>query len=257
VIAGLSHDTAAAVAAVPAEGEHWAYLSSGTWSLLGMELDGPVINEKSRDLNFTNEQGIGRTTRFLKNMTGLFMVQECRRTWAEEGRRFSYPALTRLAAQARPFLALVDPSDGRFGKPGNMPEIIRRYCRETGQSVPQTPGQVIRCVLESLALNYRSVMEGMIEVTGRRVDVIHIVGGGSRNRLLNQFAANATGRKVQAGPVEATAAGNILVQAMALGQVRSLAESRAIVRRSFPLKSFIPRDACEWDRAFQKFKKLK
>jgi rhamnulokinase len=252
VVAGCTHDTGAAVAAVPARGERWAYLSSGTWSLLGVELPKPLINEAVRRANFTNEIGCGGTSRFLKNVVGLWILQECRRDWAQQGRHFTYETLTRLAADAEPLRSLIHPDDPRFARPDRMPDKIREFCRETGQPVPETPGQVARCVLESLALLYRQVLEKLEELTGVTVEVLHIVGGGSQSALLNQFAANATGRKVLAGPVEASAVGNALLQAMALGHIGSLSELREVVRASFPMEAFEPRDPAPWDLAFRR-----
>jgi len=257
VVAGCSHDTGAAVAAVPAEGGgSWAYLSSGTWSLLGVELEKPVINETSRALNFTNEIGYGDSVRLLKNIIGLWLVQECRRHWAEDGKTYDYATLTRMAAEARPFEALINPSDARFLPPGDMPGRIAEYCRETGQAVPTGEGGMVRCILESLALLYRFTLRQIESLTDRRVERLHIVGGGSRNALLNQFAADALQVPVLAGPVEATAAGNILVQALAVGHLKSLAEARQVVRRSFALENVVPGAASPWDEAYERFQSL-
>lgn len=256
VVASCSHDTGAAVAAVPGAGEDWAYLSSGTWSLMGVELGVPVINAAVREANFTNEIGFGGSVRFLKNIIGLWMVQECRREWARQGREYDYVTLTRLAAEAPPFAALVNPADPRFLPPGDMPGRIAAFCRATGQPEPATPGAVIRCVLESLALLYRRTLRQIEALTGRRVARLHIVGGGSQNTLLNQFTANALQRPVITGPVEATAAGNVLVQAIALGHLPSLAAAREVVRASFPLTTVEPADAAAWDAAAGRFESL-
>jgi rhamnulokinase len=256
VVASCSHDTGAAVAAVPASGEDWAYLSSGTWSLMGVELPAPVISDTVREANFTNEIGFGGSVRFLKNLIGLWMVQESRREWARQGREFDYATLTRLAAEAPPFVALVNPADPRFVAPGDMPGRIADFCRETGQPVPATPGAIIRCVLESLALLYRRTLRQIEQVTGRRLARLHIVGGGSQNGLLNQFAANALQLPVVAGPIEATAAGNILVQAIALGHLPSLAAAREVVRASFDTPTVAPAGAAEWSAAFARFEPL-
>jgi rhamnulokinase len=254
VVATCSHDTGAAVAAVPAgEGDDWAYLSSGTWSLLGVELPQPLISEKVRERNFTNEAGYGGTTRFLKNIVGLWILQESRREWARQGRELDYAALTREAQDAEPFRSLIDPRAARFLKPGDMPQKIVAYCRETGQPAPETPGQFVRCILESLALLYRVTIEELEQLTGRTVWRLHIVGGGSQSALLNQFAASATQRQVIAGPAEATAAGNVLLQAIALGHVGSLAALRQIVRDSFALQTFEPLEAESWQAAYQRF----
>lgn len=257
VVATCSHDTGAAVAAVPAdEKEDWAYLSSGTWSLLGVELSGPLINENVRELNFTNEAGYGGTTRFLKNIVGLWLLQESRREWLKQGRELDYAALIGEAKRAEPFRSLIDPRAVRFLKPGNMPERIVKYCTETGQPAPETPGQFVRCILESLALLYRLTLEEIEQLTGRTIGRLHIVGGGSRNELLNEFAADATKRQVIAGPVEATAIGNVLIQAIALGHVKSLTALRRIVRSSFALQTFEPAATADWEAAYQRFLEL-
>jgi rhamnulokinase len=238
VFTTASHDTASAVAAVPADTADWCYISSGTWSLMGVELDAPVINREALALNFTNELGFGGTTRLLKNIAGLWLLQECRRAWSAAGTDYSYEELTRLAEEARPFLARIDPD--AFSDPDAMPEKIRAACAQSGQSVPETPGEIARTILESLAFRYRDVLESLERLLGRKLGTIHIVGGGSRNRLLNRLVADIAGRRVVAGPAEATAAGNILVQAIGSGDVANLAEARAVVRRSFPVEVFLP-----------------
>jgi len=253
VIATCSHDTGCAVAAVPAEGEEWAYLSSGTWSLLGVELPEPLINAQVRAANFTNEAGIGGTTRFLKNTAGLWILQECRREWEAQGQAFDYAELNRLAESAEPLRTLIDPGDERFLKPGGMPGRIDAFCRETCQPVPETPGAYVRTILESLALLYRENIGALTTLTGRRIARLHIVGGGSRSRLLNQFAANATGLTVVTGPVEATAIGNLLIQALALGHLDSLADLRHTVRDSFSTETVTPADAALWQTAYDRF----
>ncbi len=236
VYATACHDTASAVAAVPAVGSGWCYISSGTWSLMGVEADAPVINDASLAFNFTNEIGAGGKVRLLKNIAGLWLLQECRRDWATRWREFSYEELTHMAAAAESCGAILDPNV--FLAPGHMPAQIAEHCRNTGQPVPAEPGAMCRTILESLAASYRSVLEKLETLTGRPIEKIHIVGGGSRNALLNQLAANATGRTVIAGPVEATAAGNILVQAIGAGIVSGLDEARVVVRRSFPLEQY-------------------
>ena len=255
VIASCSHDTGAAVAGVPAQEANWAYLSSGTWSLLGAEVSEPVITEQCRELNFTNEIGFGSSVRLLKNIIGLWIVQECRRDWAQSGRSFDYAALTALAAEAPPFVSLINPSDQRFVVPDNMPAKVADYCRETGQPIPRNPGATIRCVFESLALLYRHRLEQLEQLLGRKVELLHIVGGGSKNLLLNQFTANAIQRPVIAGPAEATAIGNILVQALALGHLRSLSAARDLLRKSSETKLFEPSDAKAWTETFDRFGK--
>jgi rhamnulokinase len=250
VIAPGGHDTALAVAAVPAESADFVYISSGTWSLMGTELLEPVINEQSLAAGFTNEGGVAGTFRFLKNIAGLWLVQECRRAWASEGDAFSYAELAQVAAEAAPLRSIVDPDDAEFLKSGDMPARIRAFCRETEQPAPESKGAVVRCALESLALKYRWVLERLEETLGRRLEPIHIVGGGTQNRLLNQFTADATGHLVVTGPVEATAAGNVMMQAMALGHIGSLEEGRRIVRNSFDVTTYEPTGGSAWDEAY-------
>ncbi len=256
VIAPGCHDTASAVAAVPAEGEDWAYISSGTWSLMGVELPEPVINAKALKYNCTNEGGVGGRIRFLKNIAGLWLVQECRRQWQREGREYSYAELTKLAGEARPLGALIDPDHRPFMSPGDMPGRIREFCRSTHQGEPASVGEVVRTCLESLALTYRQTLLAMEDILGRKLKVLHIVGGGTQNELLNQMAADACGIRVVAGPIEATAVGNVLTQAMALGDVKSVEELRAIVRASFELKSYQPRDGGRWAEAFERYRQI-
>jgi rhamnulokinase len=240
VFASASHDTASAVAAVPAEGNDWGYISSGTWSLMGVELDTPVINDHSLALNFTNEVGAGGTIRLLKNIAGLWLLQECRRAWALAGREYTYAELVELAAAAPSCGEKTIDPDG-FPEPGHMPERIVEHCRRRGWNTPEQPGGMVRLILESLAASYRKVLENLETLTGRRINRIHIVGGGSRNELLNQLAANTMRRTVIAGPAEATAAGNVLVQAIGAGIVSGAGEAREIVRRSFPIQVYEPR----------------
>jgi len=254
VIAGCTHDTGAAVAAVPVtEAGSWAYISSGTWSLMGAELQDPVLTGTCRELNFTNEIGYGGSVRLLKNIIGLWLVQECRRQWEREGVAYDYAELTRLAEEAEPFVSLIDPSDSRFVGPGDMPGRITEFCRETGQLAPEGPGAIIRCALESLALLYQRTLKQIETVTGEHVQRLHIVGGGSKNRLLNQLTANAVRIPTIAGPAEATAAGNALLQALALGHVDSLGEAREIVRDSFDLETYQPEDPDAWAAAIERF----
>jgi rhamnulokinase len=238
VYATACHDTASAVAAVPAKGDGWCYISSGTWSLMGVELDAPVIHDQSLALNFTNEVGAGNKIRLLKNIAGLWLLQECRRAWALDGREFSYEELSKLATAAPAAATLIDPD--AFPEPGDMPERIAEYCRTHGSVAPDEPGGMTRLILDSLASTYQKVLGNLETLLGRPIDRIYIVGGGSRNQLLNQLAANATGRTVIAGPTEATAAGNILVQAMGAGAVSGLSEAREIVERSFELQTYRP-----------------
>ena len=252
VVATCSHDTGAAVAAVPAEGEGWAYLSCGTWSLLGVEEPEPIVSKEAMAENYTNELGLGGSVRFLKNIVGLWVVQECRRHWAAAGQELSYDELTRLASEAKPLVSLIDPTDPRFGLPGDMPLKIAAYCRETKQPVPEGVGAIVRCALESLAIAYRRSLDTLERLTGQKLSRLHIVGGGSKNRLLMQMAADATGRQVIAGPVEATAIGNLLIQALALGRIKDHAELRHIVKASFPVESFQPHDHANWEAALKR-----
>jgi rhamnulokinase len=256
VIASCSHDTGAAVAAVPASSGNWAYLSSGTWSLMGVEWPQPVITDQGRDLNFTNEIGFGGSVRLLKNIVGLWLVQECRRDWAKGGKEYDYATLERLAAQAPAFVSFVNPADPRFVSPDDMPAKIAAFCKETGQPVPDRPEAFVRCALESLALFYRVTLRQLEQLIGKKIERLNIVGGGSKNMLLNQFAANALQIPVIAGPSECTALGNILVQAIALGHLPSLAAAREVVRNSFEVTMVKPQAGAEWDAAFAKFEKL-
>ncbi len=249
-----SHDTASAVASVPAPADKtWAFLSSGTWSLLGMELPGPCTTEKARQANFSNEGGLCRTIRFLKNIMGLWLVQECRNEWKRRGQTYSFAELTTMAGEAEPFRSLINPNDSSFATPGDMPERFRDYCRRTGQPAPETPGQCIRTALESLALRYRQGIDEMEDILGRKVEVLNLVGGGSQNLLLNQFTANAIGRDVVTGPVEGTAMGNILGQALATGDIPSLAAGREIVKNSIETGHYSPADQDVWAAAYRRF----
>jgi rhamnulokinase len=238
VYATASHDTASAVAAVPARGTDWCYISSGTWSLMGVELEAPLINEHSLAENLTNEVGFGGRIRLLKNIAGLWLVQECRRAWAAAGQEYTYAELTDMAASAPAYEGWIDPD--QFLEPGHMPDKIGAWCRRNSLPVPKNPGALIRAILESLAERYRQVLAALESLTGRRINTVHIVGGGSKNRLLNQLVADATGRIVVAGPSEATAAGNVLVQAIGSGLLADLEEARELVRRSFEVETFEP-----------------
>ena len=254
VVAGSQHDTAAAVAAVPASGPDFAYISSGTWSLLGAETDAPVISRGVMGSNYTNEGGVCGKTRVLKNIMGMWIIQECRRTWLKDGECEDYAGLAALAEQAEPSRSLFDPDDDRFLAPGDMPSRIREYCVQTGQPVPGTRGQISRAVYESLALKYRWAVQRLEkDILGRRVDCLHIVGGGSNNALLNRMTAAAVGKPVLAGPGEATAIGNLLVQAMALGEIGSLRELRAVVAASFETAEYLPGETGRWSDAYGRF----
>lgn len=253
VIAVGSHDTASAVLGVPGKGDKWAYLSSGTWSLMGVELPNAIINDKTFQYEFTNEGGVEKTIRLLKNIMGLWLVQECKRQWQREGQDLPYGKLTRMAAEAEPFFGYIDCDNSDFLAPGDMPARISESLSRTGQKSTNDKGQMLRAVLESLALKYRSVLKAIEDATGSEVDVLHIVGGGIQNELLCQFTANAIGRKVITGPIEATASGNILMQAKAAGQLKSIDEAREVVRNSFELKEYQPQDTTLWKRQYDKF----
>lgn len=252
VVATASHDTGSAVAAVPAEGNDWAYISSGTWSLVGVEIPAPIINRQSLAFNFTNEGGVGGTFRFLKNCMGLWPVQQCRKAWSAK-KEISFDELTQLAASARPFAAIIDPDFPGFLNPPDMPEAIRAYCQATGQTPPENPADMTRSILEGLALKYRYIFDQLQQLHPQPIRRIHIIGGGTQNTLLCQFTADATGIPVVAGPVEATAIGNIMVQAMGLGIVESPSEIRRIIANSFELEKYVPQDKNKWDKAYERF----
>jgi rhamnulokinase len=255
VVQVASHDTASAVAAAPGEGQDWVYISSGTWSLVGVELKEPVVNRESFLANFTNESGLHRTIRFLKNVTGLWILQQCRKIWSKK-QDVSYENIVEQAAQAAPFQFLLDPDAPDFLNPEDMLVAMGAYARKTGQKMPEDLGSVARSVLESLALKYRLVLEDLEKITGQKYNRIHIIGGGSKNQLLNQFTASATGKTVLAGPEEATSVGNILVQALATGLLKSQADIRSTIRKSFTIKEFRPEDTSSWDRAYSRFQEI-
>jgi rhamnulokinase len=256
VIAVATHDTASAVAAVPAKGEDWAYISSGTWSLMGVELSQPLVGEASLAANFTNEIGFGGTVRYLKNIMGLWLVQECRRDFERSGRNYSYEELMHLAGQAPAFGSVLNPDDESFILPVSMPRAFADFCRRTNQPVPMEDGAIVRAALEALALRYRWVLEKLESLTGKSLRVIHIVGGGSQNALLCQLTADCCGREVLAGPVEATAIGNVLVQAIGLKVIGSLSQAREVVKASFEVKSYQPKKDDRWEAQYQKFRSL-
>ena len=244
-----THDTASAVAAVPVtHDKSWAYLSSGTWSLMGLEIPAPVIHEQSFALDYTNEGGIGNTIRLLKNIMGLWLVQECRRHWAGEGEDLNYTQITQMATEAQPFTAVLNTDYGEFFSPGQMPQKINQYLAQTGQDSITDKGQMVRTVLESLALKYTSTMDNLKQLGGRPIEVLHIVGGGIQNELLNQLTADATGKTVITGPVEATVIGNVLMQALVAGRIKNLSEGRAIVAQSFAGKEYQPGNVAAWDQ---------
>ena len=256
VVAVAGHDTASAVAAVPAENERFAYLSSGTWSLMGIETKEPMINDESFRLNFTNEGGVDGTTRFLKNICGMWLLEQCRKEWARDGKEYTYPEIVDMATSAEPFARFIYPDDPAFANPTSMLGAISEFCVRTGQTPPQNDAEVIRTIFESLAMRYCEVLEMLEGMAPFEIDVLHIIGGGSKNRLLNQYTANAIGKRVVAGPSEATAIGNVMMQAIGAGVVGSLAEAREIIRNSVETEEFTPQDVEAWKQAYRRFKSL-
>jgi len=254
-IAVASHDTASAIVSVPAKDDNWAYLSSGTWSLLGIESPVPVVSEKTLEMNFTNEGGVEGTTRLLKNIMGMWLIQECKRIWDEE-EILDWPEIVQLSNQANPFKCLINPDDSMFLNPGNMPEAVQEFCAKSNQPVPVTKGEIARCIYDSLVLKYKFTIEQIELVTGKKIKKLHIIGGGANNKMMNQLTADATGIKVVAGPTEATATGNIMLQARALGAVGSLTEIREVVKNSFEVSEYNPSPNKKWGAAYEKFKKL-
>jgi len=247
-----AHDTASAIASVPAEGANWAYLSSGTWSLMGIETQQPLIDKETSAMNFTNEGGIEGTFRFLKNITGMWLLEQCRKEWEQEN--FSYDRLVDMAKAEKPFQYFVDPDAPDFMNPDSMVAAIYTYCIHTGQKTPETIGQIVRCIFESLALKYRHTIELLKKVSPHPIEKLHVIGGGAKNAYLCQFTANAIGMPVVAGPAEGTALGNLLVQAMALGYLDSLADIRKVARNSVETETYLPQDTAEWDKAYEKFR---
>ena len=256
VIAVAGHDTGSAVAAVPAKNEKFAYLSSGTWSLMGIETKDAIINDLSYERNFTNEGGIEGTTRFLKNICGMWLYERCRKEWPEEVQKLSHPELQGSAMQVEAFRSIINPDDAQFANPDSMIDAIQQYCRQTNQPVPETPAEICRCIFDSLALRYKQVFQWMQEFAPFKLDVLHIIGGGSLNKYLNQFTANATGATVLAGPQEGTAIGNIMLQAKAAHLVNDIWEMRQIIANSLELVKYEPTDTAIWDQAFLRFQKL-
>jgi rhamnulokinase len=254
VVLPACHDTASAVVAVPAKTKNFAYLSSGTWSLLGLELDHLVINDRAYESNLTNEGGYEGTNRFLKNIAGMWFLQQCRLTWASQGSDYGYGELTKMVESSTPFQAFIDPDHPDFVSSGDMPKRVWDFCRRTGQSVPENKGDILTVIFESLALKYRYCLDLLITTSGQKVEVLHIVGGGSQNDLLNQMTANAVQRPVVAGPVEATALGNALVQLIQLGYIKDMAEARRILASSADFKRFEPKSVPVWENRFQQFK---
>ncbi|EXX90257.1 carbohydrate kinase, partial [Paenibacillus darwinianus] len=256
VIAAAEHDTGSAVAAVPALDRTFAYLSCGTWSLMGTEVEQPVINELARELNFTNEGGVGGTYRLLKNIMGLWVLQEMKREWDRTGHAYSYPELVRLAEQAPRFGAFIDPDDPLFLHPGDMRVRIRQYCEATGQHPPDEPGEIVRCILESLALKYRYVFELTERLSGHSFNGLHMVGGGIRNTLLCRWSANAIGKPVWAGPAEGSAIGNLAVQWIAQGAFSDIWEARQAIRDSFQVTVYEPEERETWEHAYGTFRRI-
>jgi sugar (pentulose or hexulose) kinase len=255
VVKIASHDTASAVLAVPAENEDFLYISSGTWSLMGIESKEPVMNEAAAKYDMTNEGGVFGTIRVLKNIMGLWLVQESRRQWKREGKNYTFDELSAQANAAEPFRSLINPDDAAFAPAGNLPERIREYCRKTSQPVPETAGEIVRCIFESLALKYRRTAEQLEEVSGRKYNTINIVGGGTKEEMLSQFTADASHKTVCTGPVEATALGNIAMQAIASGEISDMWEARRIIRNSTEIKEYKPdtENAAAWDKAYERF----
>ena len=256
VIAVAGHDTASAVAAVPAKDEHFAYLSSGTWSLMGIETKEPIINNVSYERNFTNEGGVEGTTRFLKNICGMWLLERCRKEWGDDAPA-DYGVLLSEAMKVPAFQSLINPDNPVFANPADMQGAIKEYCRATGQHVPEGYAEICRCIFESLALRYRQVAGYLKEMASFPIDTLHIIGGGSLNEYLNQFTANATGLAVLAGPQECTALGNIMLQAKAAGAVGGIFDMRRIIAESVTMKRYEPQDKALWDEAYEKFKELK
>ena len=256
VISVCGHDTQSAITSVPCEDGNFAFLSSGTWSLFGTELDKPIVNETSMNINITNEGGFDDSTGFLKNIIGLWLIQESRRQWKREGEEYSYADLEKLALAAEPFKCFIDPDAPEFVPHGNIPERVREFCRRTGQYVPQTVGEVMRCIYESLAMKYRLTFEKLRECTKRDYPVIHVIGGGTKDGLLCQMTANSCDRTVKAGPIEATVMGNVAVQLMSDGSVENIGQARKIIADSSELKIFEPKDTGDWAKAYEDFLKI-
>lgn len=257
VVSVASHDTASAVMAVPTNADNVAYISCGTWSLFGTELDSPNTSDKARNANFTNEGGFGGSIRFLKNIMGLWLIQESRRHWARMGENYSFADLERMALEVTPFESIIDVDDPRFSPPGDMPSRVADYCRETGQKVPKTVGEIMQCIYCSLALKYRETFENMQKVCKKDFGAIHMVGGGIKDTLLCRLTASACGVPVKAGPVEATVIGNICAQLIALGDIKDLAEARQVVARSFPVTEYLPENKQLFDAGYEKYKSVK
>jgi rhamnulokinase len=256
VIAPACHDTGSAVAAMPTSSDKFAYISSGTWSLVGLEVPQPILTPQALAANVTNEGGVYGTYRLLKNIVGLWILQQCRATWAAAGNNYSYGELVAVAEKAEPFTAVINPNDPRFLPHGDHPQNVKDYCAETGQPVPADVGSIVRCVLESLAMTYRETLDTLRGLTQRSIDVLHIVGGGTQNQLLNQMTADATGLPVVTGPIEATVIGNALVQLITLGEIADLRQARQIVAGMAEMNQYKPNDTAVWDEMYGRYQEI-
>jgi rhamnulokinase/L-fuculokinase len=256
IVSVASHDTQSAITAVPCEEEDFAFISSGTWSLFGTEVKEPVINEASKKLNVTNEGGYGYTTAFLKNICGLWLIQESRRQWIREGKEYSYAELENEALKCEPFKCFIDPDAPEFGVMGNLPKRVQEYCEKTNQYIPQTVGEIVRCIYESLALKYRLTFDGIMECTGKKYDRIHVMGGGTKDKLLLNMTAQSCNVPVYGGPIEATALGNIAVQLMSSGDIENIKQARKIIASGENLKIYTPENRDDWEKAYADFVKI-
>ncbi len=256
IVSVASHDTQSAITAVPCQEEDFAFISSGTWSLFGTEVKEPVINEASKKLNVTNEGGYNYTTAFLKNICGLWLIQESRRQWIREGSEYSYAQLEEMALKSEPFKCFIDPDAPEFGVMGNLPKRVKEYCEKTGQYIPQTVGEIVRCIYESLALKYRLTFDGIMECTEKKYDRIHVMGGGTKDKLLLDMTAQSCNVPVYGGPIEATALGNIAVQLMSSGDIKDIKEARKIIAQGENLKEYLPRNRDAWEEAYEKFQNI-
>ncbi len=256
IVSVASHDTQSAITAVPCEEEDFAFISSGTWSLFGTEVKEPVINEASKKLNVTNEGGYNYTTAFLKNICGLWLIQESRRQWIREGSEYSYAQLEEMALNSKPFQCFIDPDAAEFGVMGNLPKRVKEYCEKTGQYIPETVGEIVRCIYESLALKYRLTFDGIMECTGKKYDRIHVMGGGTKDKLLLDMTAQSCNVPVYGGPIEATALGNIAVQLMSSGDIKDIKEARRIIAQGENLKEYLPHNRDAWEDAYERFQNI-
>ncbi len=256
IVSVASHDTQSAITAIPCEEEDFAFISSGTWSLFGTEVKEPVINEASKKLNVTNEGGYNYTTAFLKNICGLWLIQESRRQWIREGNEYSYAQLEEMALNSEPFKCFIDPDAPEFGVMGNLPKRVKEYCEKTGQYIPQTVGEIVRCIYESLALKYRLTFDGIMKCTGKKYDRIHVMGGGTKDKLLLDMTAQSCNVPVYGGPIEATALGNIAVQLMSSGDIKDIKQARKIIAQGENLKEYLPHNRDQWEKAYESFKNI-